>query len=95
MLRSFDIGSADRRQLDECAGRDYILWWEDDMKYTVRLEKNHEGYAVWCPGLPGCWSQGDTEDEALANIKDAIETYLETVGDLLGDKDTRIVEVGP
>lgn len=65
------------------------------MKYMVRLEKNDEGYAVSCPGLPGCWSQGNTEEDALANIKDAIETYLETVGDLLRGENTRIVEVGP
>jgi predicted RNase H-like HicB family nuclease len=49
------------------------------MKYRVNLEKTDEGYAVWCPGLPGCWSQGTTEEEALTNIKDAIETYLLTI----------------
>jgi hypothetical protein len=48
---------------------------EDPMKYRVKLEKTDEGYAVWCPGLPGCWSQGATEEEALENIKDAIQTY--------------------
>ncbi len=48
------------------------------MKYRVKLEKTDGGYAVWCPGLPGCWSQGATEEEALENIKDAIETYLAT-----------------
>jgi predicted RNase H-like HicB family nuclease len=63
------------------------------MKYKIRLEKTDEGYAVWCPGLPGCWSQGDTEAEALENIKDAIKTYLETVEILLKDKQTRMVEV--
>jgi len=49
------------------------------MKYSVRLEQTEEGYAVWCPGLPGCWSQGTTENEALENIKDAIMTYIATV----------------
>lgn len=63
------------------------------MKYAVKLEKTDEGYAVWCPGLPGCWSQGDTEDEALENIKDAIVTYLATAAELSGGKATRIVEV--
>lgn len=63
------------------------------MKYRVKLEKTEEGYAVWCPGLPGCWSQGATEEEALENIKDAIETYLATVEELVKDKDTRLVEV--
>jgi len=35
------------------------------MKYRVKLQKTEEGYAVWCPALPGCWSQGATEEEAL------------------------------
>jgi predicted RNase H-like HicB family nuclease len=63
------------------------------MKYKIRLEETDEGFAVWCPGLPGCWSQGDTEAEALENIKDAIKTYLETVEILLKDKQTRMVDV--
>lgn len=63
------------------------------MKYTVNLEKTEEGYAVWCPGLPGCWSQGKTEAEALDNIKDAIETYLATIEELTKDKVSRVVEV--
>ena len=49
------------------------------MRYKVNLKKSDEGYAVWCPYLPGCWSQGETEAEALENIKDAIESYLEVV----------------
>lgn len=56
------------------------------MKYSVRLEQTEEGYAVWCPGLPGCWSQGTTENEALENIKDAIITYIATVEDLMVGK---------
>ena len=63
------------------------------MKYKIRLEETDEGFAVWCPGLPGCWSQGETEQEALENIKDAIKTYLETVEILLKDKQTRMVAV--
>ena len=63
------------------------------MKYRVKLEKTDEGYAVWCPGLPGCWSQGASEEEALENIKDAIEVYLATVEELTKDKITRVVEV--
>ncbi len=49
------------------------------MNYRVNLKKTEEGVAVWCPGLVGCWSQGANEEEALENIKDAIETYLATV----------------
>jgi predicted RNase H-like HicB family nuclease len=66
---------------------------DKDMKYKIRLEETDEGFAVWVPGLPGCWSQGETEDEALENIKDAIKTYLETVEILLEDQQTRMVEV--
>jgi predicted RNase H-like HicB family nuclease len=55
---------------------------EIPMKYRVNVKKTDEGYAVWLPGLPGCWSQGKTEEEALDNIKDAIEAYLQTVEEL-------------
>jgi predicted RNase H-like HicB family nuclease len=50
--------------------------------YTVELIRSEEGYAVGCPSLPGCWSQGDTEKEALANIADAIKDYLEVTAEL-------------
>ncbi|MBM4065615.1 MAG: type II toxin-antitoxin system HicB family antitoxin [Planctomycetes bacterium] len=56
------------------------------MKYKVNLKKNEEGYAAWVPGLPGCWSQEQTEEEALENIKDAIKAYLEAVEELSKDK---------
>ena len=46
------------------------------MKYKIALYKSDEGYSVSVPGLPGCWSQGATEAEALDNIKDAIREYL-------------------
>jgi predicted RNase H-like HicB family nuclease len=52
------------------------------MKYKVSLKKTEDGYAVWVPGLPGCWSQGKREEEALEKIKDAIQAYLETVEEL-------------
>ena len=64
------------------------------MRYKVNLKKTEECYAVWCPGLPGCWSQGQTEDEALENIKDAIQSYLETAEELNKDEEHRYVEVG-
>lgn len=63
------------------------------MNYKVRLQKSEEGYSVSCPGLPGCWSQGDTEEEALENIRDAISEYLAAVDDLVKDADVREVEV--
>jgi len=68
--------------------------WEMSMKYKVNIQKTDEGYAVWVLGLPGCWSQGETEAEALTNIKDAIQTYLETVEEMSKDKESRYVEVG-
>lgn len=50
------------------------------MKYKVVLEPQEEGgYTVYVPTLPGCVSQGETEEEALANIKEAIEVYLESL----------------
>jgi predicted RNase H-like HicB family nuclease len=52
------------------------------MRYLVKFQKTEEGYSVWCPGLPGCWSQGETEAEVMENIKDAIQCYLETVEEL-------------
>lgn len=63
------------------------------MRYRVNLKKTVEGYSVWVPGLPGCWSQGKTEEEALGNIKDAIQAYLETVEEITKNKETRYVEV--
>ena len=48
------------------------------MRYTVVLEREGDGgYVVSVPALPGCVSQGDTRDEAIANIREAIELYLE------------------
>jgi predicted RNase H-like HicB family nuclease len=66
------------------------------MRYEVKLLKSEEGYAVWCPALPGCWSQGETEAEALANIKDAIAEYLADAksDDPLAQAETRTVEIG-
>ncbi len=46
------------------------------MKYKIVLKKTDQGYSVHCPGLPGCWSQGETETAAVENIKDAIQEYL-------------------
>ncbi len=63
------------------------------MKYKIVLNKTDEGYSVSCPGLPGCWSQGKTEEEALENIKDAIEEYLAAVHDSVKHSDVREVEI--
>ncbi len=63
------------------------------MKYTVVLQRSEEGVSVGCPGLPGCWSQGETEQEALANIQVAIQEYLAAVRESLGGAEIREVEV--
>lgn len=63
------------------------------MKYFVILHKSQYGYDVHVPALPGCHSQGDTEKEALANIQDAIFTYLELEKAELKNATVREVEV--
>ena len=63
------------------------------MQYKVELIKSEEGYAVSCPSLPGCWSQGETEQEALANITAAIKEYLEVETEMKQLRETRFVEV--
>ena len=63
------------------------------MRYKIALQKSDEGYSVSVPGLPGCWSQGATEEEALANIQVAIKEYLEARDELLRDTLIREIEV--
>ncbi len=63
------------------------------MKYKIALHHSDEGYSVSVPGLPGCWSQGKTEAEALANIEAAIREYFSVVEDLLGDAEVREIEL--
>jgi predicted RNase H-like HicB family nuclease len=63
------------------------------MKYKVVLHRSEEGYSVSCRGLPGCWSQGQTEEEALKNIQDAIREYLEAVNETLREAEVREIEV--
>jgi predicted RNase H-like HicB family nuclease len=63
------------------------------MRYKVVLEESEEGFAVSVPGLPGCHSQGATEQEALENVADAIREYLEVVNELAQNARTREVEV--
>ena len=61
--------------------------------YRVALRQSEEGYSVSCPGLPGCWSQGATEEEALANIQIAIREYVEAAKELSRNAESRVVEV--
>ena len=63
------------------------------MRYKVVLQQSEEGFSVSCPGLPGCWSQGATEEEALHNIQEAIQDYLDALDDLIRGEEVREVEV--
>lgn len=65
------------------------------MEYPIVLAQDLEagGYMVYCPILKGCISQGETENETLENIKDAIKTYLESIEDLKRLKKLRTLEV--
>jgi predicted RNase H-like HicB family nuclease len=65
------------------------------MRYKIALLKTDEGYSVSVPGLPGCWSHGITEEEALQNIQDAIQEYLAVRDDLLEGAVVREVEGTP
>jgi predicted RNase H-like HicB family nuclease len=62
-------------------------------RYLVVLERTVEGFSVGCPGLPGCWSQGATEQEALENMRIAIQEYLAAVRDSFEGTEFREVEV--
>jgi predicted RNase H-like HicB family nuclease len=61
--------------------------------YRVVLRYSEEGYSVSCPGLPGCWSQGVSEEEALANIQVAIREFVEAAEELAREDESRMIEV--
>ena len=63
------------------------------MKYKIAIHESDEGFSVSVPGLPGCWSQGATEQEALDNIRDAIREYLAVVDEQLQGREVREVEI--
>lgn len=63
------------------------------MKYQVVLEHTEDGVSVRVPGLPGCWSQGADETEALDNIKMAIREYLEVVAQSTQGADVREIDL--
>lgn len=75
-------------------------------KYQVALQESEEGFSVWVPGLPGCVSshhaasrrtsapsQGDTEEEALANIAEAVREYLDVAAENAAGMVIREIEV--
>lgn len=64
------------------------------MKIKVIIEKGEDGFFVAsCPSLKSCWSQGKTEEEALKNIQEAIELYLEPDEEIVKDKIHKVYEL--
>ena len=63
------------------------------MIYKIALHEDDEGFIVSVPGLPGCWTQGATEEEALANAKEAIREYLAARDELLKGSEVRELEI--
>ncbi len=70
-----------------------MIWEIKSTKYTVVINKTEYGYDVHCPALPGCHSQGDTFEEAIENIRDAITTYLRVIEEETKDATVYQVEV--
>ncbi|TAN46882.1 MAG: type II toxin-antitoxin system HicB family antitoxin [Methylococcaceae bacterium] len=63
------------------------------MKYTVIFHRTDEGISVSVPGLPGCWSEGENEEEALENIQDAIHEYLAAVKEMSGGQEVYEIDI--
>jgi predicted RNase H-like HicB family nuclease len=63
------------------------------MRYKVAIHRTDEGVSVSVPALPGCWSEGDTEEQALANIRDAIAEYLAALEDRMKGAEVQEIEV--
>jgi len=63
------------------------------MRYRIAIHQSDEGYSVSVPGLPGCWSQGATDAEAVEKIKDAIREYLAVVDEQLRGEEIREIDV--
>lgn len=71
----------------------YIEAQVADMKYKVALHRTDEGVSVSVPALPGCWSEGETEEEALGNIRDANLDFLAALEKRVRGADVRELEV--
>lgn len=63
------------------------------MQYRVAIHQSEDGFSVSVPGLPGCWTQGATEEEAIENIKDAIREYLAVVDEQLRGERIREIDL--
>jgi len=72
---------------------DWVKRLRHTMSYRIRLLETEEGWAVSCLDLPGCHSQGDSRDEALANIREAITLWLEVEAEEAGVKSVETLEL--
>jgi predicted RNase H-like HicB family nuclease len=63
------------------------------MRYRIALHQSEEGFSVSVPALPGCWSQGESEAEAIENIKIAITEYLAVINERLQGEDVREIDI--
>ncbi len=63
------------------------------MRYRIAVHRSEEGFSVSVPGLPGCWSQGAIDVEAVENMKDAIREYLAVVEEQLRGEEIREIDV--
>lgn len=63
------------------------------MKHKIALRKTEEGYSVSVPAVLGCWSRGNTEEEAVGNIREAIKEYLAVAERLARDGIVKELEV--
>jgi len=61
------------------------------MTYRITIIESAEGFAVWCDDLPGCASQGETKEEALENIREAIREYLSVLPEVEAHFGTKVV----
>ena len=92
-LPGINAGPSAARRL--CDGHEAVILDPERMlvKYKIALRKSDEGFSVSVPGLPGCRSQGQTEEEALTNIQDAIREYLAVVAEQRHGADIREIDV--
>jgi predicted RNase H-like HicB family nuclease len=63
------------------------------VKFKVALRHSEEGVGISVPGLPGCWSQGSNEQEAMENVRIAIQEYLSVAEELSKGLEVREIEV--
>lgn len=92
-MRGIKPGHCIRLQSSGLRGPGLLMSKESPVNYKIALHRTEEGISVSVPALPGCWSEGDTEEEALANLQDAIREYLAALEDRFKDAETREVEV--